>query len=376
MKNNSVRYIIVYFLCFSVFNLQKVGAQQGEDSLFNAAVISVYDNPDHSIEIGKQILEQNKSNPEKQIQSLLLLSNAYASKRNYEKSLEYALQTKEINKTLKDSNLQLQILNKIAAQYHQLGVNEKALEVLDEADKVAKGFENQDSIRFTMGNNYAIRGFIYRDQLSCEIAINYLNKAYECFAEGPQNARTLANRSVTSYNKGNCYIILNQIDSAKLSYFDSKKLAEQAKANSLKAFSLKGLAEVYTLEGHYKDALVELQNAKTLARDVGDLVLNRGIFKGMADNYLALKDWNNYHFYDNEFEKAGRQIRLNEKKTIDNLLLKYADEIQKKKTHIKWKFGAGILIGFVAFFVMLGSVIWGEVNFQKSINRLKSQIKV
>lgn len=359
----------------NLFNLQIVKAQKDEDSIYNSAIISVYDNPDYAIKVAQQIFNQNKSNPQKQIKALLLLSNAYASKRNYEKSLEYALQTKEINKSLKDNRLQLQILNKIAAQYHQLGVNEKALEVLDEADQIVKSFENQDSVRFTMGNNYAIRGFIYRDQLSCDIAIKYLNKAYACYAEGTQNARTLANRSVTSYNKGNCYIVLNRMDSAKLSFLDSRDLAKQAKANSLMAFSLKGLAEVYTLESRYQEALEELKQANKLAEDVGDLVLNRGIYKGMADNYLALKDWENYHYYDHKFEESGKEIKFNEKKTINHLLQKYSEEIQKKKKDIQWKFGAGILIGLIAFLLVLANIIWSEFNFQKSFNKLKSQIR-
>ena len=364
----------VIFLAFFLFILQNALGQQDKDSLLNAAVINVYDHPDHAIEIGKELLIEYKSNPEKQINVLLLMSNAYASKRDYEKSLDYALQTKEINKSLNNKLLQLQILNKIAAQYHQLGVNDQALQVLDEADLIVKTYPKQDSMHFVMGNNFALRGFIYRDQLSCEIAIDYLNKAYESFLKVPQNVRSWANRSVTSYNKGNCFISLNQLDSAKISFFDAKSLAEKAKANSLQAFSLKGLAEVYTLEGRYKEALEELQVANVLAENVGDLVLNRGIYKGMADNYLALKDWNNYAVYDEKFETSRQQTKINERKTINNLLLNYSSEIDAKETETQWKMGVGILIVSVLFLFVLGFIIWGEISFQRTLKQLKSQI--
>lgn len=373
--NRNVRNPSVFFLVFLAFILQNALGQQDKDSLMNAVVMNVYDNPDHAIEIGKELLKTYKSSPKKQINVLLLMSNAYASKRDYEKSLDYALQAKEINKYLNNQLLQLQIFNKISAQYHQLGVNDQALQVLDEADLIVKSYPKKDSIYFVMGNNFALRGFIYRDQLSCDIAIDYLNKAYASFLKVPQNVRSWANRSVTSYNKGNCFISLNQLDSAKVSFFDAKSLAEKAKANSLQAFSLKGLAEVYTLEGRYDEALTELQKANVLAENVGDLVLNRGIYKGMADNYLALKDWTNYAVYDEKFETTRQQTKINERKTINNLLQNYSTEIDKKESEIRWKMGLGIMVGVVLFLFILGSIIWGEVRFQRTLKQLKSQIK-
>ncbi len=370
-----LKYCLFFYLVIATSILQNAYGQKDRDSLYDLATMTVYDNPDRAIEIGNGLLKAYKAKPEKQIKVLLLMSNAYASKRDYEKSLHYALQTKEINKKLDNTVLQLEILNKIAAQYHQLGVNDKALQVLDEADMIAKNHPFQDSILFVMGNNSAIRGFIYRDQLSCDIAIDYLNKAYQYFLKAPQNGRSWANRSVTAYNKGNCYVSLNQLDKAKSSFFDAKDLAEKAKANSLQAFSMKGLAEVYTLEGRYREALVELQNANVLAENVGDLVLNRGIYKGMADNYLALKDWENYHIYDEKFENSKQQTQLSERKTINNLLKNYSVEIEKKESDLKWRLGSGITIGIFVLICLIILIIWSEISFQKTLNQLKSKIK-
>ena len=371
----AAKYKSGLLVVMAFFVLQNAYSQQDDDSLYEVAVISVYDNPDRAIELAGKIFDNNHANPERQIQALLVLSNAYASKRDYEKSLEYALKTNEINKKLDNPKLKLDILNKIAAQYHELGVNEKALQVLDEADLIAKNYPVQDSIWFTMGNNFAIRGFIYREQLSCDIAIDYLNRAYNSYMKVPQSTKSWANRSVTTYNKGNCFISLNQLDSAKISFLDARALAEKSKAKSLKAFAQKGLAEVYTLEGRYEEAISELESASNLTKEVGDLVLNRGIFKGLSENYLALKDWNNYHVYDEEYEKTEQQIKQNERKTINNLLQNYSDETSKKEDDLKWRYGAGVLIGLLVFLLVLASIIWGEIKFQKMFSRLKSQIK-
>ncbi|MBC8644026.1 hypothetical protein H9W95_08125 [Flavobacterium lindanitolerans] len=41
------------------------------------------------------------------------------------------------------------------------------------------------------------------------------------------------------------------------------------------------MAEVYTLEGRYRDAIKELEEALAVSNSVGDLVLNRGIYNGL-----------------------------------------------------------------------------------------------
>jgi tetratricopeptide (TPR) repeat protein len=365
-----------YIFLLLNFGVSWVVGQVHEDSLYNVAVMSVYDNPDKSIELGSQILEKNSQNPKKQVQALLLISNAYASKRDYEKSLEYALKTKEIQIPEEEKILKMQILNKIAAQYHQLGVNDKALQILDEADLAAKKYEHKDSLHFLMGNNYAIRGFIYRDQLSCDVAIEYLQKAYQEFSQPEENPKTMANKSVTAYNIGNCYISLNQLDLAKQSFLIAKNLAEKNDAKSLTGFALKGLAEVYTLESNYTKALEELKKAETLGKEVGDLVLNRGIFQGLATNYLALKDWDQYQIYHEKYDNISQSIRENERATLNNILRLYSKEVVVKKEASKLKYGIIISIIILFLWIIFFFIFIRQKRFQKQFSDLKSQIKI
>lgn len=371
---NKIKYIA--FCIIGICNVFLGLAQKPkEDSLFNVAVLSVYDNPDYSIKIGKEILAQKPQDEVKQINVLLMISNAYTSKRDFNKALEYMLKAKEVNKTFNDPLQNLKIYNKIAAHYHQLGVNEKALQILDQADEFAQQFTNKDSIRFLRGNSFAIRGFIYRDQLSCDIAIDYLKKAMVEYELTQENEKSLINRSVVNYNLGNCYISLNQFEKAKESFANSFRLAEQAGANSLQAFALKGSAEVSTLESRYEEALVYLKRAETLAKEVGDLVLNRGIYKGMSDNYLALNEGQNYQKYLKKFNDTSRQIRSNERSTIQTLLTENVVEVMEKKSALKQKFGLLFLGVGVLILVLLISLILGQRNFKKRFSVLKKEVK-
>ena len=61
-----------------------------------------------------------------------------------------------------------------------------------------------NSIRFVMGNSYAIRGFVYRNQLSCDVANDYFNRALHAYSIY-DDERSNGNQSVVAYNKGNCF---------------------------------------------------------------------------------------------------------------------------------------------------------------------------
>ncbi|MFA5619576.1 MAG: hypothetical protein WDA08_04630 [Weeksellaceae bacterium] len=367
-------YHLCIFALAVLLNSQLVWGQN-KDSLLHVAMLSVYDQPEKTIEIGNLLLEEYRSQPEIQIQVLQIMTNAYSSIRDYDKSLESILQAKDISQKLDNPILQYQVLVKIANQYHSLGVNTKALEILEEADRVIAPVPMTDSLRFGVGSNYAIRGFIYRDQLSCDIAIDYLNKAYAFYASGTDSAKVHTNQSVVLYNKGNCFITLNQLDSAKVNFKKSENFAVRVKANSLRAYSLKGLAEVYTLESNYPEAINVLTTAEEEAKSVGDLILNRAIYQGLADNNLALNNWKEFQDYNKKFIQASNAIKQNERQTINKLLEQSHDEANQQTKIMTRYYGIGI---FGLSLILIGLLVWiirEEIQFQKRYKKLKSEIR-
>jgi len=366
-----------YFPVCTLLMFSQLNAQVSEDSLMQSAMMYVYDNPDKAIEIGERLLKTNENNPEKLISIYLMLSNSYSSKRDYEKSLQETLKAKEIASKLKNVAEEFKILVKIAAQYHSLGVNDKALEILEEADLIFEKTKDKKKLLFDKGSNDAIKGFIYSDQLSCDIAIDYFNKALRTYSESDMaSERIRINQSVVAYNKGNCFINLNQLDSAKSSFMIAKEKVKDIEAVSLRAFSMRGLAEVYTIEGNYDLALNELAEADSLAQNVGDLELNSGIYRGLADNYLAKKDWDNFRKYDNLYNTTVRQLRQSERNTINNILEDYNREIAEKEKSGKLKFIILISVFGLIFLTALFLIIRSEVLFRNEYGKIKSQIKI
>src|SRR5690625_6480104 len=56
-----------------------------------------------------------------------LFRSAYTSLRDYEKSLEYALEAEKLSSHLRSDFVHLKVLAGVAVRYHELGVNDKTL---------------------------------------------------------------------------------------------------------------------------------------------------------------------------------------------------------------------------------------------------------
>lgn len=309
---------------------------QKNDSILKEGTREVYESPDSAISKGMAVFNSSESSTADKINALMLVSTGYSSKREYEKSLEFAIKTESYFSGLKDNTLKINILNKIGTQYQQLDIYDKAIEYFDEALRLTDFFPNKDSIASLLGYNYAARGFIYREQMSCDIALNYFDKAIEQYKKTMENQVMNANLSIIEYNKGNCFITLKQIGSAKTSFQDAIDFAQVLDAKSLIAFAKKGLAEVNTLEGNYENAIDILKEAEKISDGVGDLILNQGIYKALSDNYLATNDWEKYGSYHDKYTTTIQDIEETERnavnQSIDNLMTEKSNEITALKS--------------------------------------------
>ena len=329
--------------------------EQQADSIIKASANDIYENPDKVIKAGENLHKNTSYSIKVRVQSLMVVSDAYSSKRDYQKALKYFLKAHELSKKSTDKRLQIRVLNKMAIKYQQLKVYDKAVQYLDEAEKLIREYPVIDSVRAALSVNYIVRGFIYKDQLNCDIAIDYFDKGIkECLKT--ESSGQQSSLSIATYNKGNCYILSAQYDLAKKNFLESIKYADELHANSLKAFSLKGLAQVYTLEGNYKESIIALNEALEISKSVGDLVLYKGIYSGLADNYLALNEWPNYHKYHKKYMQVQLELTESERKSISDSIDELSQVQEQKLSQLKedytYKFITVIVMAlFTVFFI-------------------------
>ena len=356
----SINYYSVFFLLVLCFSSNNVLAQTSEkkDSLANAESLSIYDQPEKAILDGAATYKNIKNAPKIRVRGLLLMADGYTSKRDYQKSLQYVLKAYDFSQTISDDLLKIEILRKVAAQYHQLKIYDKAIEFLEKSEKLCSTYPVRDSVHLLSGNNYVLRGFIYKEQLNCEVAIPSFEKGLKEY-ERVEKVKVNRNVSITLYNVANCNLMLGDIEAARKNFTQSLEIARIIKAKSLIGFSLKGLAEVYTLDGNYKKAIQLLKEALVTSEAVGDLVLNQTVYKGLSENYLATANFDMQLKYHLAYLKTEFRLKEIQRKSISDSLIQHG--INQKSafdtyaTYFQYGFITLFLItlSFVVFMVFL-----------------------
>jgi tetratricopeptide (TPR) repeat protein len=344
------------------------------DSIVKLASNQMYNNPDNVIKSGLIVLKEAGKNNDYKILGYKLISDGYSAKRDYEKSLEYIMKASQLLSFSNDQLLKIITLNKIGIQYHQLKIYDKAIEYLDQSEHLMMEYPVPDSIRTYLGRNYIVRGFIYKEKFNCEIALDFFDRG---IVELQKTRTKIVNSaiSIAKYNKGNCYILMLNNKLAKQNFEEANQYAKDINALSLQAFALKGLAQVYTLEGNYQLAISTLNNAFLLSSSVDDLILNQEIYKGLSENYLALNNWEEFKKYQNKFISTHKLIKDRERKSVsESLNLKDESLKLELKNEISKYYYKFIAAAFIFIFLVIAFVLFTK-NKVKKIRQLSSKIQ-
>ena len=263
---NLCKGIKLFFLVFCIICFSLNGFGQSVGDVIKKAKLSIYENPDGVIQLCDSIYKNPNTSDGTRVEALITISDAYSSKRDYKRSLKYFQKANELAKGNPDIDLQIFILNRTAARYQQIKAFDKAIEYLDKCDKLIAEHPNKTSgTYFTQATNNILRGFIYKDRLNCDIAINYFDnsiKQYNTFASEKRSAHL----SIVYYNKGNCYVSMGQYDKAEYSFQEAIKMAKVINAKSLEAFAMKGLGEVFYYRKQYDKAINVLNDAIMISK--------------------------------------------------------------------------------------------------------------
>ncbi|MEJ5050033.1 hypothetical protein WH221_09335 [Chryseobacterium culicis] len=353
-------------------------AQKTPDSvLIKKAKLEIYDNPDNTIKIGEQLLKKSHD-VKASINLYMLLSTANIAKRNFEESLKYILKAKELSQKTNDPKSQSGVLISVAIQYQQMELFSKSLETLNEADQYISKIPAKNPERYIeTAASYAIRGMIYKSQSNSEIALEKFLISIQNYEKVPLKKTTYSNMSVVYYNIGYCYLNLNQIDKAQEAFLQSIAFARKNYAKSLEAFALKGIAEIHKQKHENQSAISLLLKAENLCKNTGDIILNEGLYKELADNYLAMGQQNLYQQYNKKYLEMRFKRKQNELKSINQVINNHNKETALKSKNLKSyyryiKIGS-VLLGCIFIVILLYFIIKirkQNKKFQKEIQQM------
>ncbi len=368
----------LFLKIFSLFVCIFTQAQKTPDSvLMKKAKLEIYDNPDNTIKIGEQLLK-NSPDVKTSVNLYMLLSTANIAKRNFEESLKYILKAKELSLKTNDPKSQAGVFISVAIQYQQMELFSKCLETLIEADRYIAKIPEKNPEKYTeTAASYAIRGMVYKSQSNSEIALEKFLISIQNYEKVPVKKTTYSNMSVVYYNIGYCYLNLHQTNKAQEAFLQSVNYARKNFAKSLEAFALKGLAEIYKQNHENESAVNLLLKAESLCKNTGDITLNEGLYKELADNYLALGQQNLYQQYNKKYLEMRFQIRQNELKSINHVIDNHNKETALKSKKLKSYYSSitigSVLLGIFFILMLLYSIVKVRKQnkmFHKEIQRM------
>ncbi|WP_179320315.1 tetratricopeptide repeat protein [Winogradskyella helgolandensis] len=354
----------------SLFAIQ-LPEQQG-DSLVKEATKAVYKDPNRSIELALTVYDNSSYSIQTRTNALMVVSTAYTSKRDYQKALDYIIKANEFSSQIDNEKLQIEMLFKTGILYQQLKIYDKAIEYMEEVEKRCLNYSDRDVVGGTLASSYLVKGFVYKDNLNCDIAIAFFEKGLK---EYERLGKHHHNRSIGYYNKGNCQILLSEYANAKESFNKSIELANIENASSLVSFAEKGMAEVHTLEGKYEASVLLLQSALDKSKNVGDLVLNLGIYKGLFENYLALNRWDEYQKYYELFLKTQLEIKKSERNSLSVSIIENSKNLNEELNDIQSQFRNRIYLLILIVLTFIIVVVLIEVKNKNAIKALQQKIE-
>lgn len=376
--NNKKNITLFFTLASLLFAADSLYSQNVKklDSIIKQGSTEIYIDPDKVIKLGNVVLKESGENIDYKIKGYKLISDAYSSKRDYEKSLDYLIKASELLDQSNDKLLNINIVNKTGIQYHQLKVYDKAIQYLDQAEQLISEYPVKDSVHIELGKNYVVRGFIYKEKLSCSIAIAYLDRGIAELRKSKRKSDSATKISIAIYNKGNCYLLMHNNKLALQNFQEAAQIAQQVNAKSLEAFALKGSAKVYTLEGKNSEAIIALNKALELSAEVNDLILNQEIYKGLAENYLAINQWEQFKTFQQKFIDVLKLIKERERTSVSESLGVKEAELKKKQTELAKNFYY-VLLFLVLVLVLIVLFFYVIINRKrKEIEVIKNQISV
>jgi tetratricopeptide (TPR) repeat protein len=377
MSKQKLVFILLLLVTFSILaqNNRKL------ELLIKTSNIEMYENPDKVIATGLKIIKSSNNNVNLKIKAYKLVSDGYSSKRDYQKALKYLIKALELLPKSEDELLKISINTKAGIQYHQLNIYQNAITYLGRSEKMCMDYPFRDSVRGFLGVNYLVRGFIYKEKLNCDIAISFFEKGIEELSYNNKTQENATRISIAKYNIGNCYLLSEKIDLAEQSFKEALNYAKSLNAKSLEAFALKGIAQIYTLNGAYVEAINELNQAYSIAKDVKDLVLNQEIYKGLSENYLAINQLEKYKEYQQKLILTQAQLKENERVSIENILLENKNNLDEMvKTELS-NFWITIFLFLTLFVPFLSFYIIKKNNENireliKKINEIDSNFRL
>ncbi|MPT31219.1 MAG: tetratricopeptide repeat protein [Chryseobacterium sp.] len=364
-----IKNVLIVLCVLFIINSQTFSAQNKNEPHLDSLFLMMNSNPEKVIRLGKELYKKYKGNPKMEISILTIIGSSYSVKKDYEKAIEYAFKTRDISQKINDYPTQIQVAGFIGEKYHNLNIYSKAKYYADEAYDLIEKHPLPDSLKFYKGNILFLKALIYRDELGCDFAKTYYEKALEVYIPALKNRDMLRFSIADIYNEiGGCFLEQDQLEAARGSFEKSLQYAINGNYALLNAESLAGLGRINFLQKDYVKAKKEFDKAILILKSNKVENANPEVYKYISENYYALNDIENHTLYLNLYKQKTNTDISAKKKSVNEIIIKQtAEENSENNNTAKYWI-------IIVLCILIVLVIYQIVQTKSKIRKLKKQI--
>ncbi|MFC4163457.1 hypothetical protein ACFOWU_07335 [Epilithonimonas zeae] len=351
--------ILLMLFAFSVF-----GQKTEHDKQLDEAANLIFTDPKKLVSISTKILLETKDYPTK-IRALSKLVNAQMVLGDISQVIRNCNQGIKMAKENDDKINQVRFLSMLGNQYQQINMNADAKRNLDEAENLINIISLPKDLLFIQGNVFNVKGIVFKNELNCEFAIKYFDKALTVYDQLQAEDVVVTNRLLIDIQKAHCLESIGKTQDAEKLYaevLDSKKDG----LGYNKYFASVGLVDIYLKR---KDLDRAGQLLKTI--DVDDFVqydaeLTSIYYRLMAQDSYLRKNYKLYLYYFDKYNQVLLQISKFQNETIERLVINdNANFIHKNNKNVIWNF---ITISILVIILTLLTSFFYHFSMKKTFN--------
>ncbi|MEN8225608.1 MAG: adenylate/guanylate cyclase domain-containing protein [Bacteroidota bacterium] len=251
-------------------------------------------------------------------------SIVYSILGQFELSLEYCMKALEVFEEIEDSASMAKVYNNLGSRYSEMGMSDQAITYYTKAIKINEKYsENKSLVK-----NYGNIGTVYSGLDEHEKALEYYTKAYMI----QKDHDNMVDMSITLLNMAITYRNMEKYDLALSFAEQSYTIVIKTNDEIGKLVYFTTIAGIRKDQEKYVEALESYSMAEFLADSIGARQNQLEIYRGLADVYARLGDYENAYLYNEKYNEERISMLGTEKNKALDKIKEFEDE--KVKTEI------------------------------------------
>ncbi|MFP3591406.1 helix-turn-helix domain-containing protein [Chryseobacterium sp. SIMBA_038] len=295
--------------------------------------------------------------PEIKGRSLMLTSQIYLQKTQYEKSIEFAEKAKDLLNTTENYELQAKVRGLLSNEYRQIALNHKSKDYLNEGLKIA------DKIK-DIKKKYQVKALFCQELANIEAdaekypnSVKYLKQSLKYLSEIPQDS---INIGLNNQMLGELYgRYLNNYKLSEIHYLQALRFLPKSNMNTGVCYV--GLGKLKFIQKNYTEAEKFYLKALEYAEATDIPEMKRHTAESLAELYEQTKDYKKANFYR---KKQNKNINKIQGKALEFIDKNYSKIEKEKDQYASWNSTKNMVIGIGAL-LFLSLIIIFIINKKK-----------